>query len=214
MEKLMITCTALMFINVGHATLRDNEYLEVMQRCIRELYHTSDIMQLQETVNTLEKVSSAQPAKWEPSYYISFGYIMMATRETSGKTKDAYLDHAMTAIEKAKALMPGDADITALEGFIYMMRITVDPETRGQALAPLAMKTFEKATLLDPENPRALALTAQMVYGTAQFFGSSTAEACSLVKRALENFKAERPKSPLSPVWGKSMAERLLTECK
>lgn len=128
--------------------------------------------------------------------------------------KDSFLDLAETAVIKAKALVPEDSEVIALEGFIYMMRIPIDPGTRGMTYAPKAMSAFEKAVALNASNPRAIALKAQMEFGTAQFFHSDTTPACTLNKSALEKFDSYQPANELSPTWGKRMAEGLLEKCK
>jgi hypothetical protein len=95
-----------------------------------------------------------------------------------------------------------------------MMRVAIDPATRGPQYAGLSMQAFARATTLNPENPRALALMAQMQYGTAQFFGSPTAEACGTLTKSLEKFDTFKSDNPLAPRWGKGMAEGLKTQCK
>jgi hypothetical protein len=67
---------------------------------------------------------------------------------------------------------------------------------------------------LNPENPRALALMAQMQYGTAQFFGSPTTEACTTLSLALQKFDTFKSDNPLAPQWGRGMAEGLKEQCK
>ena len=191
-----------------------NDYLEAMRKSIDAIYHASEIPQLQQAVNTLERIGAAESSKWEPQYYVAFGYLMLVTHEKDAAKKDAYLDHAMSAIEKAKALVPHESEIIALEGFVYMLRVTVDPAARGPEFAPKALQTFSKAASLNPENPRALALMARMQYGSAQFFGTSTSEACALAEKSLEKFEAFKPESPLTPAWGKKMAEDLRQQCR
>jgi hypothetical protein len=212
--KTITLCSILLLSAVSVTVLANDKYTEAMQKSITEVYQASDITQLQKAVNALERIASAENQKWEPQYYVAFGYLMMATREQDAAKKDTYLDQAMAAIEKAKMLAPKESEIIAAEGFVYMMRVTVDPGSRGADFAPLAMQTFGKARALNPENPRALALAARMQYGSAQFFGSSTAEACGLVEKALEKFETYQSANPLAPVWGKPMAESLRQTCK
>jgi hypothetical protein len=192
----------------------DEKYIEAMKKNIESVYNAKSLEELQQTVNTFERIGTVEKTKWEPHYYAAFGFIMMANREKDGSKKDLYLDQAIAAIKKGKLLAPQEAELIALEGFAYTIRVTVDPASRGPQFAGLAMQTFGKANTLDPENPRALALMAQMQYGTAQFFGSSTAEACGTLMKALEKFATFRSENPLAPQWGKGMAENLKLQCK
>ena len=216
MKKLNVVTTFIVLLAIlsADASSPGDQYLEAMQKCITEIYHASDISSLQHTVNTLERIASAETGKWEPHYYTAFGYLMMATREKEATKKDVFLDQAMTAVKKAKQLVPHESEVIALERFVHMLRVTVDPAARGQEFAPRAMEAFGKAIHLNAENPRALALSAQMQFGSARFFGTSTAEACALVQSSLAKFEAEKPKSQLAPTWGKTMAESLLEQCK
>jgi len=191
-----------------------NDYLAAMQKGIEAVYQASDIPQLQQAVNTLERIGAAEKSKWEPQYYVAFGHLMMANLEKEAAKKDAYLDQALVFIEKAKALAGEESEIITLEGFVHMMRVTVDPGSRGSDYVPKAMQSFGKATALNPENPRALALMARMQYGSAQFLGSSTDDACLLLERSLEKFETYRSENPLAPVWGQRMAESLRQQCK
>lgn len=210
---IVATCISLLCLDQATAASANDQYLEAMQKCIAEIYNGSDIVHLQRTVNALERIAAAEPEKWEPQYYAAFGYLMMVTRETDGAKKDGYLDRAHGAIEQANALMPDDSEIIALQGFVYMLRIAVDPASRGQELAPVATQILERAIRLNPENPRALILTAQMKFGSAKFLGGSTHEACSLASKSLSKFTAQKTDNPLAPKWGRRMGESMLQQC-
>ncbi len=192
----------------------DNKYAEVMQKNIQVVYSAQTMEELQAVANTFERIGSAEKTKWEPYYYASFGYVMMANREKDAAKKDAYLDLAVAALNKAKEIAPNESEVIALEGFNYMIRLTVDPSSRGPQYSGLSMASFGKALALNPENPRALTFMAQMQYGTAQFFGSSTDEACATLAKSLENFFTFKSNNPLAPVWGKEMAEGMKKDCK
>ena len=202
-------------IGYAHFTFADdNKYAEAMAKNIQTVYTAQSIADLQVAVNTLDRIGSSEKTKWEPYYYAAFGYIMMATKEQDAAKKDVYLDQATSAVSKAKAVNVNESEIVCLEGFIHMIRVTVDPASRGQQYSGLAMQAFGKASALNPENPRALALQAQMQYGTAKFLGSPTTEACAVLNDALNKFDNYKSESALSPQWGKEMALRLKKNCK
>lgn len=211
--NLLLSMAVLLFVIAGNVNANDTRYIEAMQKSILTVYKAKSIEELQTAVNSLERIASAEKVKWEPYYYMSFAYIMMANREQEAPKKDSYLDQANTAIEKASAINSNESEIVALVGFIHMMRVTVDPAGRGAQYSGLAMQAFGKATALNPENPRALTLTAQMQYGTAKFFGSPATEACATLNAALQKFDTYKSDNPLTPQWGREMAEGLKKEC-
>ncbi len=190
------------------------KYTETMLKSIDAVYKAKTVSEYQDAANAFERIATAEKTKWEPYYYAAFSYITMANVETESAKKDTYLDLATKNLDKAKGIKANDSEITALEGFVYMIRVTVDPATRGQEYSGKAFRSFSTAVALNPENPRALALLAQMQYGTAQFFGNSTAEACGTVDKSLQKFETVKVENALAPQWGKQFAERLKENCK
>ncbi len=196
------------------AFANDEKYTEQMTKNIEAVYKAQAPDEFQQAINAFERIGNAEKTKWEPFYYASFGYLMLATREQDGGKKDQLLDLATTSLDKAAAIKENDSEIVALEGFIYMIRLTVDPATRGPQYSGMAMQTFGKAIALNPENPRALVFMAQMQYGTAEFFKAPTTEACSTLARSLEKFASFKTDNPLAPKWGKGIAEEMKEQCK
>jgi tetratricopeptide (TPR) repeat protein len=193
----------------------DEKYYEQMGKQIQAVYTAQTMDEYQSAVNALDRIAGTEKTKWEPYYYSAFGSVMMATRETEPSKKDAYLDQALAAVEKGKAIVPGESELVALEGFVHMIRVTVDPASRGQQYSGLAMQTFGKAIGMNPKNPRALSLMAQMQFGTARFFQQAPTEACATASKALSVFNENiQVENKLAPVWGKQMTEELVQNCR
>ena len=202
------------FLATSSLHANDGKYVQTMLKNIEAIYAAQEPERIQELVNTFERIASVEKEKWEPLYYIAYGNIMMANMEKDGQQKDALLDRALENIRKAKEIMPNESELFALEGFVSMLRVTVDPQARGPVHAPVATQLFNKAVVLDPQNPRALALMAQMQFGTARFFNSPVTEACATNARAIEAFSRPQGTNPLAPAWGTRMTESLAAQCK
>lgn len=212
--KKIILSLVLMFVSSAQLLLaNDEKYVEAMQKNIKAIYEANSIESYQQSVNAFERIASGEKSHWEPLYYVAFGNLMMANLTTQNDKKDGYLDRAMEAIDQARAVKQDESEIVALEGFVYMLRIGVDPQNRGMEYAPQAVATFNRAVALNPENPRALALLAQMQFGTAQFFNSPTTEACEINGRAADKFETYKANNALAPVWGRNMVESLKQKC-
>lgn len=202
------------FCLVNAFVFATDNYEQTMQKNIMQVYSAQSSEDLQGAVNAFERIGAAEKTKWEPYYYASFGYIMLSTREQDGAKKDLYLDKAQEVLAHASEINQTESEIAALEGFIAMMRVSVDPATRGQKYSGMAMQSFGKALGMNPENPRALALMARMQFGTAQFFKSSTVEACAMASKAVEKFGTFKSDNVLAPVWGKEMALSMVKQCQ
>lgn len=211
---MKIIAILLFFVSLNSVSPDDPKYIEAMTKNIKAVYEARSVGEFQQSVNAFERIAAAEKNKWEPHYYAAFGYIMMANADQATEKKDQYLDQALAAIKKADAIRKDDAEILSLEGFAHMIRAAVDPASRGPQYSGMAMQVFYKALAIDAENPRALALLAQMQFGTAQFLGQSTQEACSSNRKALEMFGKSEAKDPIAPAWGQAMAESLLERCK
>lgn len=211
----MKTITLLFAMALGLSSwANDNKYLESMTKNIEAVYKAQTIEEIQSAVNALDRIAIAEKTKWEPYYYSAFGNVMMANREKDAVKKDGYLDLALASVEKARAIKEDESEVVAMEGFIHMIRLTVDPATRGQQYSMMSMQAFGKSLGLNPENPRALSLMAQMQLGTAKFFNTPPTEACDTLTKALEKFETYKSENPLAPVWGKGMTEELKKNCQ
>lgn len=212
MKTIIVALTSLLFVNL---TMANNEkYIQTMKENIQAIYQANSIEQLQTSVNAFERVATMEKGKWEPHYYAAFGYVLMATKESISAKKDSYLDQAQAAVKKAAAIAPNESEIVTMQGFVETIRLTVDPASRGQQYSILATNTLSKAVGLNPENPRALSLLGQMQLGTARFFGSSSAEACTTINKAVEKFGTYTSTNPLAPTWGKEEALEVKKSCE
>ena len=204
MKTVFITIALLIFAD---------KYTDQMSKNIEAVYKAATIEELQKSVNTFERIGGAEKTKWEPFYYASFGYIMMAIREATPVKKDEYLDLAKSTLDKATAIKADESEIVTLEGFIHTIRASVDPASRGQQSSTLAMQAYGKAIALNQQNHRALALMAQLQYGTAQFFKQAPTQACETAHKAIALFDAAPKENGLAPAWGRNITEELVKGC-
>jgi tetratricopeptide (TPR) repeat protein len=208
MKTSLIVLFTFLFFNA-----QADRYTDGMMKNIEAVYKASTIEQLQTAVNSFERIGAAEKTKWEPYYYASFGYIMIATREQDNVKKDSYLDLAKGALDKALAIKPDESEIFALEGFIHMLRVEIDPAARGQKYSMMAMQSYGKSLGLNAQNPRALSLMAQLQFGTAKFFNQAPTEACETAKKSLEIYQSQTDAITIAPMWGKGMTEGLVKGC-
>lgn len=216
MKKYILVLILLALLSLV-ANANNDAYLKAMQKSISQLWQAQTVVELQDAANCFGRIAELNPEEWLPPYYMAVSYAMMGFRsDESVSTRDHYYSIAQTHIEKAAALSPDNSEVVALTGFITMGQLSVDPQTRGQQLSPLAMQTLGKALALKPNNPRALVMMAQMELGTAQFFGQGPEKACNWLNRSLEAFAQEASttaNSDIQPRWGSLMAEQMKGQC-
>lgn len=195
--------------------LAQNSYESAMKNQIQAMQQIRSIEESQAVSNAFLRIADVKQEEWLPLYYAAYVQTNAAFR--FDVNKDQYLDQAMELAKKAAGISPNNSEITTLEGFILMGKVSVDPANRGQSLSPQVMQLFEKAIALNRENPRTTTLMAQMELGMAQFFGSGPEKACGLARVGLDLFAKEESKvgeNYLMPTWGKNQAEQVASQCQ
>jgi len=191
-----------------------NKYESAMSTAIEKLNAANDLEAYVAATATFERIGDAEQDQWLPYYYASLGYVWSSHTLEEGSKIDEYLDKAQSLNEKAEKLSPNNDEIITLQGYIYMMKLAVDPSTRGQEYSGLAMQQFGKAMGMNANNPRALLLSGRMKMGTDQFFGNDLSESCGMILKASKMFENQTQKSKLDPAWGWEMAEIFTQECQ
>jgi len=217
--KTYLSLSAIFMIftwNLSFGNPLNDTYLQAMSTEISKLNQAASVEELQKSANAFERIATMNPSEWLPDYYGAWAFVNMGFRtEGSNQEKDKYFAQAKKLADKADKLSPNNSEIVALQGYIIMGELAVDPGSRGQHLSPLAMQTFGKAINLNRSNPRAILLMAQMEYGMAQFFGQGPEKACGLILSSLELFKKEaatKNEKSIEPQWGEDYAKGLYQE--
>ncbi len=211
--KSLSLITALVFV-FNWALAHGPAYRLAMEESIASLNQASNSEQLLSVANRFERIARAEKDEWLPWYYAAYATLNRAIRADESSRKDQLLDEAQQYLDEAIALEAEESELVALQGYVHTIRVTVDPANRGPQLAPLTTQTLVRATKMNPANPRALFLLGQMQYGTAQFFGADTTEACQLIRQAVAKYESAVIKDALLPSWGQQNAQRMNRKCK
>ena len=195
-------------------SFNNNGYQAVMKDALKVLSKSQSQPKLINLANRFDRIGAAEKDKWLPYYYSAYCFVLVATSEKDQKKLDGYLDTADNNIEKAGKLNGDKAEILTLKGFSSMIRINVDPAVRGQEYSMRSAAYLQQANQLDDQNPRVQLMLAQMQYGTAQFFGSGTDEACAMFSNAKKLFEEEEDDNKgILPSWGEQQTQAMLEQC-
>lgn len=210
MKKYSLAIVVMMLISL--MTQASNEaYEKAMLKELQNMKTAVSPEELQKVANGFARIAQTMPEEWLPNYYAALALVNAGFRSEGGaNVKDPLFDQAKVYVDNAAEISPNNSEVVALQGYITMGELAVDPSSRGQRLSGLAMQTFGKAVELNNQNPRALLLLGQMEMGMAQFFGQGPEKGCGLVDSSLALFAkedAEAKEGNLNPTWGKAMAE-------
>jgi hypothetical protein len=212
MKTLIVTIAFFIAPFITKAT-NDERFMQAMGQTLMELSQAKDAAALQEVANKFERIASSETSEWLPNYYAGLCYNIMATKQKDGAEIDKYLDKSDTFIEKlSKQNVTSSDEVEVLKAQNYMMRISVDGQARFMKYGSAFEGAIAKAKEINPENPRAYALKAQMTYYTPVQFGGGAEKACPEVKEAIAKFTNFKPTSPIAPTWGLEQMKGLV--CK
>lgn len=212
--KKYILALALTLSYVVFAQAADPAFVAAMKKQLAAKKTIETYEQSQSVTNGFLRIAEASEAEWLPVYYAALLKTEAAFRFDIDKDKS--LDEALELAKKADKLAPGNSEITALQGYILMGKISLDPASRGQSMSPQAMQLLGKAINLDRANPRAVVLMSQMELGMAEFFGTGPEKACGMARMSLDLYKKEEAKITdeyILPTWGKTQADQVASSC-
>ncbi len=213
MRKSLLTLV-ISFLWIGFTEASDPNYVPAMLKQLQAMDAIQTAEEAQAVSNAFQRISAANDQEWLPLYYAALTKTFSAFR--FDVDKDKWFDEALELVKKANQLSPENSELTALQGFIMMGKVSVDPSNRGQTLSPQVMQLLGKAINQDRENPRAVSLMGQMELGMSQFFGTGPEKACGLARMSLELFAKEEKKLTdeyILPRWGKQEANRIISNC-
>ncbi|MBB6005271.1 hypothetical protein [Arcicella rosea] len=213
MKNLLLTIVIVLAFLTSKAT--DNErFNKAMGETLVQLGQAKDLTSYQEVANKFERIASSETTEWLPNYYASLTYSLIAMQQKSGSEIDKYLDKADSFIEKlAQQKVSNQDEIEVLKAQIAMMRISVDGQARYMKFGSAFEAAIAKAKSINPENPRAYALKAQMIFYTPEQFGGGAKNACPEIQKALEKFANFKAISPIYPNWGQEQIKEMAKAC-
>lgn len=183
---------------------QNTQYTSAMTKAVAEIDSAGTPADYQAAANTFSRIAQAEPKEWLPLYYAAYSHLNHAFpmfREDAAKALQT-LDLAQAALDKAKALAPGESDLAVLQAYLYIGRLMENPMAKGAEMTPKVFGELEKAAALNPDNPRAPFLQGTYVLNMPEFYGGGAVNAKPHFEKAAVLFEKEKDRG-LLPHWGK-----------
>jgi hypothetical protein len=160
--------------------------------------------------NNFERIGKAEQKQWQPFYYASFCYAMMASGAPDKTKIDFLAEKAESFLTLAEAIDKNNSEISTLHGMIIYSKILVDPISRWQTMGKEAAGYLAKAKEQNPANPRPYLIEGRATLYTPEALGGGAAAAKPIAEECIKKFDAFVPDNTIAPKWGKSSAKKLL----
>lgn len=145
-------------------------------------------------------------------YYAALNNLYIAQMDTL--RTDDYCARADKFLFQLDSLAPNNSEAYALMAMSANTKILVDPSVRQLKFGPIANKHSDRATSINPENPRAWLIKARTVMNLSPKTGGGPKFALKYYQKAVDKYKTFKPLSDTEPDWGQEMAKKELEECK
>jgi hypothetical protein len=179
---------------------------------VQNVNKATDVSGLIQVRSQLERFVMAQPQQWLAEYYLAYVDVQLSFRVPDKNEKSQYLSEAETSLNKLSALKETDkSEIYTLKGFRLYALIASDPQTNGPKYSGEIMNAYGTALGINPNNPRAVILSALFKNDMAKFMHQAYDNFQKDVDKASTLF-ANESKTVLTPTWGKYWVDYALNK--
>lgn len=192
----------------------DKSYNEAMTAALEQMKTAASPADFNVVANQFERIAQAEQTQWLPYYYAAYATVIQSFMNKDQSKTDQILDYAEKMINEAMKIKRDESEIHVVQGFMYIGRIMVDPQTRGGQYSQMATASFKKAQELNPANPRADYMLGMILLNTPDFYGGGKKVAQPVFEGAIQKYEKFVPLSALHPSWGKDDCQKQLEGCK
>jgi hypothetical protein len=179
----------------------------------------SAVMQFNQTNNPssytqlslqFEKLYSMDKTNWLIPYYAGMTKSLMCLLKMGDR--DALANDALLWIARAKSIVQND-EIYCAESLAYTAKLSVNPALRWFAYEGKIKNALTMAKKLNPNNPRAYILEANIQHKIPFIFGGGCKSTKPLIQKAESCLNAQTNANKLEPSWGIQSLVKLKKAC-
>lgn len=160
---------------------------------------------LMETRNRLQRELQTTEATWMTAYNLAYIDVLMTFGIKDDTMKSHLLDEAEGYLSKLDTMAESDlSEVEALKAFRYLSLMNINPSVNGPKYAGNIMIALEKARKQNPDNPRAILLSAMYHKNMAAFMNQQYEEYDKEMAHARELLQKQDSTKQV-PVWGMNL---------
>jgi hypothetical protein len=157
-----------------------------------------------------EQLYSVDKTNWLIPYYAGMTKSIMCLLKMGDR--DALANDALLWVARAKAIEVND-EIYCAESLAYTAKMSVNPALRWFTYEGKIKNTLSLAKKLNPSNPRAYVLEANIQQKLPFIFGGGCKSAKPLIQKAEMFFSTQTKANSIEPTWGIQSLVKLKKAC-
>jgi hypothetical protein len=183
---------------------------KTLETAVLQFHQANKNIDYQELYLQFEQLYAVNKTNWLIPYYAGMTKSIMCLLNMGDK--DALANDALLWVGRAKSIMAND-EVYCAESLAYTAKMSVNPLLRWLTYEGKIKKSLSLAKKLNPNNPRAYVLEANIQQKIPYIFGGGCKSVKPLIQKAELCFNAQTKANLLQPSWGFQSLVQLKKAC-
>ena len=207
MKNLFVFFILLMQLPVQAQVTNQSKALE---EAVIQFNQTTKSQAYQELYLQFEQLYAVNKTNWLIPYYAGMTRSIMCLLKMGDR--DALANDALLWVGRAKSIVKND-EVYCAESLAYTAKMSVNPALRWLVYEGKIKNALKLAKKLNPNNPRAYILEANIQQKLPFIFGGGCKSVKPLIQKAELCFNAQTKASSVEPSWGIQSLVQLKKAC-
>ena len=204
---LFILFFSICFLKVQAQSNSTNKTLET---AVMQFNQANKSLNYQELYVQFEQLYTVNKTNWLIPYYAGMTRSIMCLLKMGDK--DALANDALLWVGRAKSIMAND-EVYCAESLAYTAKMSVNPTLRWFSYEGKIKNALSFAKKLNPNNPRAYVLEANIQQKIPFIFGGGCKSVKPLIQKAELCFNTQNKSNSVEPSWGHQSLVQLKKAC-
>ena len=202
----------ILFFSIGFLQVQAqaNSTNKTLETAVMQFHQANKNLNYQELYLQFEQLYAVNKTNWLIPYYAGLTKSIMCLLKMGDK--DALANDALLWVRRAKSIMAND-EVYCAESLAYTAKMSVNPLLRWLTYEGKIKKSLSLAKKLNPNNPRAYVLEANIQQKIPYIFGGGCKSVKPLIQKAELCFNAQTKANLLQPSWGFQSLVQLKKAC-
>lgn len=209
MKQVLSTAFKLMLVM---CMITNSLFSQSLKKSISQLESAKTFNELLVSEQNFIKLIGEGKKLHQAYYYAALNNLLIAATDTL--RIDDYCARADKFLFQLDSLAPNNSETYVLMAMSAITKIDVDRPVRQLKFGPLANKHSDRATSINPENPRAWLIKARAVMNLSPKTGGGPKFALKYYQKSVDKYKTFKPLADTEPDWGAEAAKKEFEECK
>ena len=187
-----------------------NSTNKTLETAVMQFNQGNKNLNYQELYLQFEQLYAVNKTNWLIPYYAGMTRSIMCLLKLGDK--DALANDALLWVGRAKSIMAND-EVYCAESLAYTAKMSVNPLLRWLTYEGKIKKSLSLAKKLNPNNPRAYVLEANIQQKIPYIFGGGCNSVKPLIEKAELCFNTQTKSNLVEPSWGKQSLVQLKKAC-